>query len=90
MRGDFEFDYSDINRLLDAKNLINQYPHEQFDILEQTRYNPRVLTEGPAGTGKTLMAIEMVQKKVFEGKTSGLMCVTNSLSKDSKNRVKHL
>ncbi|MCY4216404.1 MAG: NERD domain-containing protein [Flavobacteriaceae bacterium] len=90
LRGDFEFDYSEINRLGDSKNLIDQYTHEQFDILEQTRYNPRVLIEGPAGTGKTLMAIEMVQRKVFEGKTVGLMCFTNSLSNDFKNRFKQL
>ena len=90
LRGDLEFDYSNINRIRDSKNLINQYTNEQFDILEQTRYNSRVLIEGAAGTGKTLMAIEMVHRKVKEGKKVGFMCFTNSLANDLKRKFKKL
>ncbi|MCY4298417.1 MAG: AAA family ATPase [Flavobacteriaceae bacterium] len=90
LRGDFEFDYSEINRMIDSKNLINQYTREQFDILEQTRYNPRVLIEGPAGTGKTLMAMEMVYRKLKESKKVGFMCFTNSLANHLKKKLKQL
>ena len=90
LRGDFDYDYKEINRLRDRKQIIDHYTKEQFDILEQTSYNPRVLIEGAAGTGKTLMAIELVHRKVAEGKNVGLFCFTNSLAEEFKRSFRQV
>ena len=46
---------------------INKFTDEQINILDQFETN-RMLIEGSQGTGKTVLAIEIAKKKIFEGK----------------------
>lgn len=49
-------------RRLDAE--VKRFTEEQFRYLDLLDANPRVLVDGPAGTGKTLLAIEAAQRAV--------------------------
>jgi hypothetical protein len=65
LRGDFEIDYSEINRINETEDAIEEYTKEQFSLLEFARYNKRCLIQGSAGTGKTIMAIETSLKVIL-------------------------
>jgi hypothetical protein len=63
-------------RRLDAE--VKRFTEEQFRYLDLLDANPRVLVDGPAGTGKTLLAIEAAQRAARtpsgggpDGETSG-------------------
>lgn len=79
LRGDFEIDYTTVNQIIDSEAVIEEYTREQFALLEFTRYNNRCLIQGSAGTGKTIMALELLQRKVKEGAIVGLFCYNNQL-----------
>lgn len=79
LRGDFEIDYSEINRINETEEAIEEYTREQFSLLEFTRYNDRCLIQGAAGTGKTLMAMELLKRQANEGKNVGVFCFNNQL-----------
>ena len=52
---------------------------KQLDFLEMAWANERVLVEGGAGTGKTLLALEATRRLVAEGKRPLLLCFTAAL-----------
>lgn len=79
LRGDFDYRYTDINRIVDAENHIEEFTREQFDILNFTEYNSRCLFEGAAGTGKTILASELAGKKIREGKKVAYFCFNRAL-----------
>jgi len=79
LRGDFDYRYTDINKIVDAEFHIEEFTKEQFDILNFTEYNPRCLFEGAAGTGKTILASELAGKKIREGKKVALFCFNRAL-----------
>lgn len=79
LRGDFDIDYSDINRINDNEKLIEEYTKEQFNLLDFVNYNSRCLVQGGAGTGKTLMALELVRRKISEGKKVAFFCFNRKL-----------
>ena len=81
LRGDFEIDYSELNRLEEDEALIEQYTREQFELLDFINYNQRCLIEGAAGTGKTLMALEVAKRKV-SGNNIGLFCFNSLLGEN--------
>src|SRR5262249_15953916 len=54
---------------------------EQFEALDAMAANPRVLFEGPAGTGKTLLAIEAARRSAAEGRRVLFVCFNRLLAK---------
>ncbi len=74
LRGDFEVDYKEINRIQDHENLIEEFTKEQFSLLDFVNYNKRCMIQGNAGTGKTLMAIEIATRHIKADKKVGLFC----------------
>jgi len=52
---------------------------KQLDFLEMAWANERVLVEGGAGTGKTLLALEATRRLASEGKRPLLLCFTAAL-----------
>ena len=79
LRGDFDVNYSEINKINDRENLIEEYTKEQFDLLDFVNYNDRCIIEGSAGTGKTLMALEISRIKIEKKDKVGLFCFNNKL-----------
>jgi DNA polymerase III delta prime subunit len=58
---------------------LKLYTAEQTEILDALAPNPRILVKGPAGTGKTLLAIESARRSVNEGRQTGLLCFNRHL-----------
>ena len=79
LRGDFSYSYTTLNQILDEENLIDHFTEEQFETLSFMEYNDRVLIQGGAGTGKTIMATEWFQRNVAAGLRVGLICYNNKL-----------
>ncbi|NDV43084.1 nuclease-related domain-containing DEAD/DEAH box helicase [Flagellimonas sediminis] len=79
LRGDFSYNYTPLNQILDEENLIDHFTEEQFDTLSFMDYNDRVLIQGGAGTGKTIMATEWFQRNANQGLKVGLICFNKKL-----------
>lgn len=79
IRGDFGISYSDLNRIQDTNQLIEEFTKEQFNLLDFTNYNDRCLFEGGAGTGKTLLALELLRRKTLSGFKVGILCYNKKL-----------
>lgn len=70
LRPDFEVFQSPRARRQHTNAELKRYTEDQFSALDAMVLNPRVVFEGPAGTGKTLLAIESAQRAVSAGKRS--------------------
>ena len=79
LRGDFSYSYTTLNQILDEESLIEHFTEEQFSTLSFMEFNDRVLIQGGAGTGKTIMATEWFQRNVASGLRVGLMCFNRQL-----------
>lgn len=81
IRGDFDTSYTDLNKLRESDQLIEEFTKEQFHLLDITNYNERCLFEGAAGTGKTLLALELFRRKVNQNQNFkiGLFCYNRKL-----------
>ena len=54
---------------------------EQVDVFEGVRGNPRVLVTGPAGCGKTFLALEAARAEAATGRQGLLVCFNHALSR---------
>ena len=80
LRGDFEYVPVLRARLRNADDDLLRLTQEQYRYLDQLEDNPRCLIYGPAGTGKTLLAIEAVKKAVAEGEKVAFFCFNTNLA----------
>lgn len=74
LRDDFEYKVSPRNDVSQIEEQILRYTEEQFDGLDQLQENRRIIFKGPAGTGKTFLAIEAARRAAAEGKSVLLVC----------------
>ena len=91
LRGDFDISYNALNDILDTNQSIDEFTEEQFSVLDFARFNPKSLIQGGAGTGKTLLALEMLREKVQEEKSVALFCFNTQLGEklhDTSLRIK--
>ncbi|MEN5067371.1 nuclease-related domain-containing DEAD/DEAH box helicase [Achromobacter aegrifaciens] len=74
LRPDFEYTTigNDEDELIERS--IRRFTEEQFHALDMLEENRRVLFKGPAGTGKTLLAIEAARRTVRAGGRVVLLC----------------
>jgi len=79
MRPDFEFFESPNSREARRKEELKIYSEDQFAALDAIEENPRVIFHGPAGTGKTLLAIEAARRSTSLGKRTLLLCFNHLL-----------
>lgn len=80
LRGDFDCAVSMSVQLRNASEALIALTKEQYRCIDQLDDNPRCLIQGPAGTGKTLLAIEAVKKFVAFGKRVALFCFNSNLA----------
>ena len=81
LRPDFEFFESPKSRHLRLEEEVRHYTEEQFEALDAIDLNPRIVFDGPAGTGKTLLAIEAARRAVSRGRRVLLVCFNRPLGR---------
>ncbi len=81
LRPDFEFFESSKFRRLRQNEELKNYTIEQFGALDAMDMNARVLFSGPAGTGKTLLAIEAARRSSEAGRKVLFLCYNRLLGK---------
>lgn len=90
MRRDFEYAAVGGIALDIAEQSIRRFTEEQFVALDLLGENERVLFKGPAGTGKTLLAIEAAGRAVRSGRSALLLCYNSMLGAWLKREVADL
>ena len=74
LRKNFEYFVSPRHDIESLEGSIKKFTQEQYSVLDSLCGNKRLLISGPAGTGKTFLAIEFVKRQLAEGKRVGLFC----------------
>lgn len=80
LRPEFEFYESPVARRKKLESTLRKYTREQFIALDAMQTNPRVLFNGPAGTGKTLLAIESARRAGLHGKKTLFLCFNKNIA----------
>lgn len=70
------------------ENLIN-LTNEQYKVIVGLSYNKRCLINGPAGTGKTVLAIKNVKESELQINNVGLFCYNLLLQKELRTHFKN-
>lgn len=73
-------DYTWINTLDGSLKELVELTEKQTSVLRLTRHNPRVLLEGGAGTGKTVLAIKLAKERAYSGSNVLLVCPRGKLA----------
>lgn len=79
LRGDFDKAVTINVQLRYAEESLIELTKEQYRCIDQLEDNPRCVIQGPAGTGKTLLAIEEAKKAVAKGDRVALFCFNTNL-----------
>jgi hypothetical protein len=80
LRGDFDFIPS-ANALIDnVRHQLDELTQEQRIVLDVLQDSERVLVDGGAGTGKTLLAIEAAQRMARAGQRVLFLCYNKLLA----------
>lgn len=87
LRGDFERVRTVKERLKEFDREVKKYTEEQYRILDSIQLNERSLTQGSAGTGKTMIAIESAVRAAAEGKTVFLTCYNRLIGEWMQRQV---
>ncbi len=87
LRPDFEFFESPKSRRQRLHEQLKHYTAEQFAALDAMERNGRVAFCGPAGTGKTMLAIEAVRRSQAAGRRVLLLCYNRLLGKWLEQQV---
>ena len=80
LRSDFEYVGSLRSDVEHTEVAIRRFTEEQFDAIDHIVDNRRVIFKGPAGTGKTFLAVEAARRAVRERRSTVLLCYNNLLS----------
>lgn len=92
LRPSFEFFESPKSRRRQRDDELRRYTSEQYIALDAMRpdTNPRVLFEGPAGTGKTLLAMEEARRSAARGERVLLLCFNRLLARSIESEMEPL
>ena len=80
LRPDYEIPESPKARSKRIDAEILRYTEAEFRALDAMRVMPRVVFDGPAGTGKTLLALEAARRGHAAGRRVLLLCFTRALA----------
>lgn len=87
LRGDFERVRTVKERLAEFDKEVKKYTGEQYRILDSIQLNERSITQGSAGTGKTMIAIESAVRAAAEGKSVFLTCYNRLIGEWMQRQV---
>ncbi|MCL2489493.1 MAG: NERD domain-containing protein [Propionibacteriaceae bacterium] len=66
---------------------LTQFLDEQYDALDAMDDNSAVLFTGPAGSGKTLLAMEAAVRELSKGKSGRLLCFNHLLGQQLQGEL---
>ena len=81
LRPDFEVAQSPAQQRQEREDELRTFTEEQFAALDAMEANTRVLFEGAAGTGKTVLAIEAARRAVASERRVLFLCFNAMLGK---------
>lgn len=81
LRHNFEVHQSPKSRAEERESEILEYTQKQYRALDTMARNPRVSFLGPAGTGKTTLAIEAARREKAKGRNVLVVCFNRYLGK---------
>ena len=87
LRGDFERVRTIRERLAEFDRQVKSYTAEQYRILDSIQINDRCVTQGSAGTGKTMIALESAIRAASEGKSVFLTCFNRLIGEWMQKQV---
>lgn len=90
LRPNFEFIESAKIQAIRRDEELKRYTEEQFIALDAMESNPRVAFVGPAGTGKTLLAIEAARRGRAAGRKVLFVCFNRLLGKWLEEQISNL
>ena len=90
LRPDFEYLASARNQVEVAEADIKRFTEEQYEALDHLEDNRRVVFKGPAGTGKTFLAIEAARRALSDGRNVALFCFNGLLAAWLKREIEPL
>lgn len=79
LRGDFECVFPLRAAIDQTEKQIIAFTEEQFAALDTLDVNHRLVFRGPAGTGKTFLAVEAARRSALSGKKTLLVCFNRML-----------
>lgn len=79
LRDNFEYAVSPRSDLESLEQIICQFTEEQFHALDLLEFNDRLVFKGPAGTGKTFLAMEAAKRALANGMRVLFVCYNNLL-----------
>jgi len=79
LRGDFDKPVPFQLKINEIETTQKKLTDEQFGCLDALEDNPRCLIQGPAGTGKTILAIEDTIRSLSRSENTALVCFNNLL-----------
>ena len=80
LRPDFELCETPRSAAERRADELHHYTEEQFGALDAMVVNEHVIFEGPAGTGKTVLALEAARREAINGKRVLLLCFNQLLA----------
>jgi hypothetical protein len=89
-RGDFERILKPRDAISISDDILIKLTEEQYRRLDELELNDRCLLEGGAGTGKTLLAIELAKRKSISGSRVLLVCYNRMLGRWLDSTIKEL
>jgi len=79
LRPRFELGAGSANLRRERDAQLSAFLGEQYDALDAMEANPRVLFTGPAGSGKTFLALEAARREAASGAVGRLVCFNRAL-----------
>lgn len=89
LRPDFELVVMRATRIGNSEEQLLKLTEEQFTIIDAQSKNERCLFEGAAGTGKTMLALELARRMAGSGMRTLLVCYNRLLGDWFQRQVKH-
>lgn len=86
LRPRFEVVLTPGDRRLSREGQLARFVEEQCRALDSAADNPAVLFTGPAGSGKTFLAVEAAQREVIQGRTGRLLCFNRLLGRSLREK----
>src|SRR5205823_2676193 len=90
LRPDFERIVARSTAIAETEVALVALTDDQYSVLDMISENSRSLVEGPAGTGKTLLALEFARRACQSGQRTIFLCYSRLLGTWLEDRSKDI